>query len=68
MRTGALLDRGGIILTRIVIAAGTVLGFYLLLEGESLLHRVFGVALVWVGVYRVWHHAVVIARGSMDTD
>lgn len=68
MDTEADMKRIGIALTRIIIVAASLLGFYLLFKGNSLLQRIFGATLIWIGLYRIWHHSRVIARGAMDAD
>ncbi|MDY6765853.1 MAG: hypothetical protein SVW77_00640 [Candidatus Nanohaloarchaea archaeon] len=59
------INRAGIILTRLIVVAATVLGAYLLLGGETLLHRSFGLFMVLVGGYLIYHHSIVISRRSL---
>ncbi len=59
------VQQTGIVLTRIIIVAATLLGVYLLLAGETLLHRVFGLVMISVGGYLIYHHSIVISRQSL---
>ncbi|MDY6761899.1 MAG: hypothetical protein SVY41_02535 [Candidatus Nanohaloarchaea archaeon] len=59
------LHQAGIILTRLVVVAATLLGAYLLFSGDTVLHRAFGLVMVLVGGYLIYHHSIVISRRSL---
>lgn len=65
MDAGELLEDAGVLFTRLIVVAAALLGFYLLLEGTSLLQRLLGAVLVSVGLFLIYHHSVVISRGSL---
>ncbi|MDY6769973.1 MAG: hypothetical protein SVU88_03300 [Candidatus Nanohaloarchaea archaeon] len=65
MDTGEVVERGGVLLTRGLLVAATLIGLYLLVSGASLLQRVFGLALLWAGLFLLIHHQMVWQRGSM---
>lgn len=66
MDRGNQFERVGVLAVRVLLAVATLVGFYLVLEGLSLLHRLFGVVLVGVGLFLLYHHAVVYVRGAME--
>lgn len=68
MGTGEWLERAGLLLTRLVVVSAALLGFFLLAEGVSPVQKLFGLVLVLVGLYLIYHNSVVISRGSMRSD
>lgn len=66
MDTGDILEKGMLLLTRAVVVVATVIGGYLLVEGDTILRRVFGLVLVASGLYLLYHHSLVALRGSME--
>lgn len=68
MDVGIQLERAGVLFTRLIAIVSSLLGFYLILEGGSLLHLLFGIVLVWIGLFMLLHHHLVWSRGSMKGD